>query len=327
MNTDFTFTVNSTALDEHYQPADNTRATTNFANLARGENRQHNLRNAFKMIDNRFNRLAHWDNAEAKRYSVELEIVSVEMNIQNSMQTFPSIEMLKTNIVDHQSGLRIDGVVGNNFSSYIRDYDFSILLSAHNKGKSSFTVPENFGELHGRLFKSFLNSPAYKAYFIKKPVICLSVAETKTYQRTGNQHPILGIEYQPNASSLTEQYFRKMDLQVRYFMPENAVAPLAFYFMGDLLNDYTNLELISTISTMETFQKIYRPEIYNANTVASDIYKPDLKHVDYSLTHILYDRDERSRLGIAQGKFAEEFFIKPHKKLLEQLDTQPACFA
>ena len=327
MSTDFTFTINSTELNEHYQPTNNTRATTNFANLARGQSRQQNLRNALKMIDNRFNRLAHWDNPQGNRYSLELEIISIEMNIQNSTQTFPSIEMLKTNIIDHQTGQRIEGIVGNNFSSYIRDYDFSILLSAHNKDKPSFSVPENFGDLHGQLFQSFLNSSAYKAQFIKTPVICLSVAETKTYQRTGNQHPILGIEYQPNASSLTEQYFRKMGLKVRYFMPDNAVAPLAFYFMGDLLNDYTNLELISTISTMETFQKIYRPEIYNANTVAGDIYQPDLQHVDYSLTHILYDRDERSRLGIEQGKFAEQHFIKPHKKLFEKLNSEQACLA
>ena len=59
-----------------------------------------------------------------------------------------------------------------------------------------------------------------------------------------------------------------MGLQVRYFMPPDSVAPFAFYFSGDLLNDYSNLELISTISTMETFQKIYRPEIYNANAAA-----------------------------------------------------------
>lgn len=41
-------------------------------------------------------------------------------------------------------------------------------------------------------------------------------------------------------------------------MPENSVAPFAFFYTGDLLNDYSNLELIATISTMETFQKIYR---------------------------------------------------------------------
>ena len=51
-------------------------------------------------------------------------------------------------------------------------------------------------------------------------------------------------------------------------MPPGSVALLAFYFSGDLLADYSNLELISTISTMDAFQKIYRPEIYNANSVA-----------------------------------------------------------
>lgn len=59
MNKDFTFTIKSTCLDENYQPSDNTRITTNFANLARGNSRQANLRNALNMIDNSFNALAH----------------------------------------------------------------------------------------------------------------------------------------------------------------------------------------------------------------------------------------------------------------------------
>lgn len=318
MNKDFTFTIKSTSLDEQYQPSDNTRATTNFANLARGDNRERNLRNALTMIDNRFNDLAYWDNAKGDRYSVELEIISVDMNIEGSHQAFPSIEVLKTNIVDHKMNERIEGIVGNNFSSYVRDYDFSILLSAHNRNQPSFTVPDNFGELHGNLFQSFVNSAVYKAHFNKLPVICLSVAQTKTYQRIENKHPVLGVEYQPNTSSLTEQYFKKMGLKVRYFMPPNSAAPLSFYFVGDLLNDYTNLELISTISTMETFQKIYRPEIYNANVAAGKTYQPNLKNLDYSQTHIIYDREERSQLGIAQGKFAEEHFIKPHHAVLKR---------
>jgi hypothetical protein len=40
----------------------------------------------------------------------------------------------------------------------------------------------------------------------------------------------------------------RFQYKVRYFMPPNSVAPLAFYFTGDLLSDYTNLELISTLS-------------------------------------------------------------------------------
>lgn len=318
MSNDFTFTLNSTSFDENYLPADNTRLTTNFANLARGSSRQENLRNTIRMINNRFNAIANWDNPESDRYSVELEIISVDMMVNGSTEVFPSIEILKTHILDHKTGKRIEGIVGNNFSSYVRDYDFSVLLLDHNKDKPSFTIPDNFGELHGKLFQYFINSDSYKSNFSKPPVICLSVSDSKVYHRTENQHPILGVEYQPNETSLTEQYFKKMGLQVRYFMPPNSVAPFAFYFFGDLLNDYTHLELISTISTMETFQKIYRPEIYNANAVAGKSYQPNLKNPDHSCTQIVYDREERTQLAIEQGKYAEEHFIKPYHNLLEQ---------
>ncbi len=318
MNTEFAFEIKSVKFDENYRPSDNTRITTNFANLARGERREENLRNALKMVNNRFNALANWDNPQGDRYSVELNIISVDMAIEGNEQRFPSIEVLKTNIVDHKTNQRIDGIVGNNFSSYIRDYDFSVVLREHNKNQQQFSIPDNFGEMHGKLFQCFVNSTTYKKHFDKPPVICLSVSDNKTYYRTENQHPVLGFEYQPNESSLTEQYFKKMGLNVRYFMPPNSVAPLAFYFVGDLLNDYTNLELIGTISTMETFQKIYRPEIYNANAVAGQCYQPKLKNQDHSLTQIVYDREERSRLAVEQGKFAQEYFIKPYQTLLEQ---------
>ena len=308
MNNNFTFTIKSSVFDENYNPSENTRITTNFANLARGKNRQENLRNALVMMDNRFNSLAHWDNPKGDRYSVELEIISVEMNInvENNRDAFPVIEILKTSIVDKKTDERIEGIVGNNFSSYVRDYDFSVLLSEHNKNNPVFTIPENFGELHGNIFKCFLQSEAYKANFSKSPVICLSVSSKNTYVRTGNRHPVLGIEYQQDEYSLTDKYFSKMGLHARYFMPENSVAPLAFYFTGDLLRDYTNLELISTISTMETFQKIYRPEIYNANSPAGIEYQPSLSHRDYSLTQIVYDREEPSHLAIEKGQFTEK---------------------
>jgi len=318
MNREFGFTIKSICFDENYQPSDKTRITTNFANLARGNRRQENLRDTLRMIDNRFNALAHWDNPNGDRYSIQLEIVSVDIDIEGNGHTFPTIEILKTNILDHKANKRIEGVVGNNFSSYVRDYDFSVLLLDHNKDQASFSVPDNFGDLHGKIFKYFVSSQHYKDNFSKLPVICLSVSDNKIYRRTENQHPVLGFEYQPNEPSLTESYFKKMGLQVRYFMPPNSAAPLAFYFFGDLLNDYTNLELASTISTMETFQKIYRPEIYNANTVAGHCYQPSLKNQDHSLTRIDYDREERSQLAVKQGKFTEENFIRPYQSLLEQ---------
>ena len=320
MNKEFDFNIKSIRFDEDYQPSENTRITTNFANLARGANRQENLRNALKMIDNRFNALAHWDNPKGDRYSVEIEIISVEMKLNGggNQNAFPLIEILKTNIIDRVTNERIEGIVGNNFSSYVRDYDFSVVLPEHNRNQAAFSIPAGFGDLHGNLFKYFVNSESYKEHFNKAPVICLSASSSKTYLRTGNQHPVLGVEYLQNEFSSTDQYFEKMGLQVRYFMPANSVAPLAFYFSGDLLRDYTDLELISTISTMETFQKIYRPEIYNANSAAGASYQPSLKHSDYSLTQIVYDREERSRMAVEQGKFAEEHFIKPYKTILEQ---------
>lgn len=326
MSNEFAFSINSLSFDEHYQPSDNTRLTTNFANLARGNSRQQNLRNTLRMIDNRFNALAHWDNPKGDRYRVELDIISVEMKVDEKRNegALPLIEILKTTIVDQHTNERIDGIVGNNFSSYVRDYDFSVLLLGHNKDKPTFTTPDGFGELHGKLFKCFVNSSVYKAHFNKLPVICLSVSSSKTYHRTENLHPVLGVEYQQDEYSLTDEYFNKMGLKVRYFMPPNSVAPLAFYFAGDLLGDYTNLELISTISTMDTFQKIYRPEIYNANSAAGKAYQPSLQHQDYSLTRIVYDREERSRLAIEQGRFVEEHFIKPYHALLQQWSARYA---
>ncbi|RRN77596.1 DUF1852 domain-containing protein [Pseudoxanthomonas sp. SGD-10] len=317
---DFVFTLKSTRLDENYQPSNQTRLTTNFANLARGANRQQNLRNALTMINNRFNSLAHLDNPKADRYLVELEIITVTMSIDdtNGINNLPLIEVLKTNIFDRKTNSHIEGVAGNNFSSYVRDYDFSVLLIEYNKNKSSFTVPENFGDLHGKLYKCFVNSATYKEHFKMSPIICLSVSSNKTYTRTEYQHPVLGFEYLQDEYSLTDQYFSKMGLKVRFFMPPNSVAPMAFYHSGDLLADYTDLGLISSISTMETFQKIYRPEIYNANSVAGKIYQPSLKHGDYSLTRVVYDREERSRLAVEQGKYAEEHFIKPYQDIFEQ---------
>lgn len=326
MCTDFTYGIQTIVFDENYVPSSSTRLTTNFANLARGESRQENLRKAIKMIDNHFNARANWDNPNSNRYSVELEIVHIDVDVEGKGETFPTMEILKTYIVDHETNQRIEGIVGNNFSSYVRDYDFSVVLLEHNKNKSGFSAPEGYGDLHGKLFQSFIKSDVYRQNFKKLPVMCLSVSDNKTYHRTVNIHPVLGVEYVPNEPSLTENYFKKMGMKVRYFMPPNSVAPYAFYFFGDLLNDYTNLELISTLSTMESFQKIYRPEIYNANAYAGEFYKPSLKNNDYSLTQVVYDRAERSRLAVEQGKWAEENFIKPYQNLLEEwADNYAAC--
>ena len=320
MSNELTFRITSTRFDEHYSPSENSRATTNFANLARGEHRQQNLRKTLAMINHRFNDLARRDNPTGDRYTVELEIISADLQFRtdDADHRFPLIEVLDIRIVDHRTGHRLPGIVGNNFSSYVRDYDFSVRLPAVNENSSEFTVPGDFGDLHGKLFQHFLDSQAYRERFEAAPVICISVSTSRTYRRTGNHHPTLGVEYQQDDYSLTDEYFHKMGLRVRYFMPEGSVAPLAFYFRGDLLNDYSDLQLIGTISVMETFQKIYRPEIYNAHSRATPVYRPTLDQLDYSPTPIIYDRVERGELAKKQGTYTEERFIKPHRELLDQ---------
>ncbi len=325
MTNDCAFSISTTRFDETYSPSPHSRNTTNFANLARGENREQNLRNALAMINNRFNDLVRGDNPRGDRYAVELDIVSVDLQIAaaGDDSAFPLIEILDVLILDAQTGARIDGIVGNNFSSYIRDYDFSVLLPEHAAKASGQGIPSDFGELHGRLFTRFLESDAYQERFPQPPVICISVSTSRTYRRLVNEHPVLGVEYgQDGEHSLTDQYFGKMGLKVRYFMPRGAVAPLAFYHRGDLLDDYAPLALAGTISTMETFQKIYRPEIYNANTAAADVYQPSLDHGDYSQTQVFYDRVERNQLALTQGQFVAESLIRPYGAVLEQWAAQ-----
>ncbi|MDR6691565.1 hypothetical protein J2X55_002488 [Microbacterium sp. 1154] len=319
MANDITFRISTTRFDEDYAPSSSSRITTNFANLARGEHRQQNLRNALAMIDRRFNELADADNPSGDRYRVELDIVSAELRFddEGDDREFPLLEVLDVHIVDTQTGERHQGIVGNNFSSYLRDYDFSVLLPSVNDGATAFTLPEDFGILHGKLFQHFLDSEAYRERYTQSPVVCISVSTSRTYHRTGVVHPVLGHEYAQDSFSLTDEYFGKMGLQVRYFMPRGSVAPLALYFRGDLLADYTDLQLAGTIATMETFQKIYRPEIYNAHEPAADVYRPTLAHEDFTRTNIAYDREERSRLGITQGRYTEEHFVKPHRAVLD----------
>ena len=311
------FQISKIHFNEDYHPSENTRLTTNFANLARGEARAENLRKTLNMINQKFNARANWDNADGNRYSVQLEIVSADIAVAGSDILHPCIEVLQSTILDHKTGQQIAGIVGNSFSSFVRDYDFSVLLLKHNQEKKTFSVPAHFGDLHGKLFQHFVTSKAYQDNFKKTPIICLSVSENKKYTRTANYHPILGYEYQVNESSLTEQYFKKMGLNVRYFLPPQSAAPFAFYFFGDLLNDYTPLELISTLSVMETFQQIYRPEIYNANAVAGIEFQPSLSNSNYSLTQIEYDREERVHLSIKQGQFIEKSFVQPYQQLLQ----------
>lgn len=321
---EITFSLSRTAFTEDYSPSDSSRATTNFANLAKGERRKANLQRTLRMMNNRLNALADWDNAAADRYALELDIISVSMSLGETgpINALPLIEFLDTRVIDRKKNIRINGMTGNSFSSYIRDYDFSLLLPQHLAQNPQVPEPEGFGILHGNLFKHFLSSDIYAQTFAKQPVICLSASTSRSYQVNGNQHPILGLEYEQDAPSRTDLYFAKMGCKVRFFMPKGSVAPLAFYFSGALLEDYSPLELISAIATMESFQRIYRPEIYNANACASALYRPSLRHQDYSLTQVVYDRQERSQLAREQALFTQKHLIEPYGEQLQAWSAQ-----
>ena len=175
-------------------------------------------------------------------------------------------------------------------------------------------MPERFGDLHGKLFDYVLNSPAYREQF-NKPRWFVSVSTTKTYTQTANCHPILGTEYVQDAYSLTDEYFSKMGLSVRYFMPPKSVAPFLFYFKGDLLNDYTNLELISALALMKR-SKIYRPEIYNANSVAGQKLSAQFKS-----SRLFTGQISMTVKNAASWRFnkvnTQKPFIKPYQTLLQ----------
>lgn len=280
-------------------------------------NREENLRNTLIMMNNRFNSLAHWDNPHNDRYAVELDIISVEMNIAQDSASFPVIEILQTHIVDKKSGERHAGIVGNNFSSYVRDYDFSVLLLEHNKDQSRFSVPENFGELHGNIFKDFVQSSAWRANFSKAPVICLSVSSKDVYHRTGNEHPVLGIEYAQEGVSLTERYFSKWVCRYAILcQKQRRAVGLLFYRRSAqrLHQPGTDRHHQHDGDVSENIS----PGDLQCQLPGGQYYQPNLSHLDHSLTKIVYDREERSLLAIEQGKFTQQHFINPHKTLLEQ---------
>ena len=319
MRNDCTFSISTTRFGEDYTPSTNSRRTTNFANLARGEDGRQNLRNAVTMMNTRINEVVHWDNPRGDRYALELDIISVDLQLVSvgADAAFPVIEILDVGIVDTTTGTRTEGIVGNNFSSYIRDHDFVVQLPKHR----ATGIPNDFGDVHGQVFQRFVDSPEYRERFSQPPVICISVSTSSTYRRLTNHHPVLGFEYGAEDTSITDQYFGKMGLGVRYFMPKGSVAPLAFYHCGDLLNDYSVLALAGTIATMETFQKIYRPEIYNANTAASEVYQPSLDNENYSLPQVSYDRVERNRLATTQAEFADVNLMQPYGSVLKRWAT------
>ena len=114
---------------------------------------------------------------------------------------------------------------------------------------------------------------------------------------------------------MTDDYFGKMGLRVRYFMPAGSSAPLAFYFRGDLLNDYSHLQLIGTISTMETFQKILstrdlQRERCRRRHLSTEHWKGDDFYAD---TDHLRSRRSAASSQSRREDTRQEHFVNPHR--------------
>ena len=208
------------------------------------------------MINRRFNDLAHWDNVTGDHYQVELEIVSAHLEIAGTKDSFPAIEILKPLSLTPRPS-------SESMASWVTVFlpmcaIMTLVYGCWRITKTSHRLacPSGLGICMVSCLSMCWTRLPIVSNLTNPRWICLSVSTTKTYTQTANCHPILGTEYVQDAYSLTDEYFSKMGLSVRYFMPPKSVAPFAFYFKGDLLNDYTNLELISTISTMETFQNL-----------------------------------------------------------------------
>ena len=125
---DLTFSIHTTPFDEDYTPAASTRATTNFANLARGTDRRENLRAALAMIDGRLNDLAPCDNPERDRYTARIEIVSIDVHFtadDGADVDFPLMEMLKLfTEKDAEAvilGTRVPNDAASNFGCIVSD--------------------------------------------------------------------------------------------------------------------------------------------------------------------------------------------------------------
>src|SRR5690606_8947993 len=82
MNKEFACSIKCIRFVVNYRLLDSIRRTINLAKLARGENRQENLRNTRAMINSRFIDLAHWDCLQADRYSFLVQGTSVAMDIE-----------------------------------------------------------------------------------------------------------------------------------------------------------------------------------------------------------------------------------------------------
>ena len=314
------FEVTKRPFNVDYVPAQHSRQTTNFVNLARDETtRQQNLSILFDEIGSRYKKFNGPD-ASCEDF-LHLEIVTVSTRFEGSTSSpFPIAEFLQAIFENRHTGERRSGPTGFNFSSYIRDYDFNILLPRLLESGLEDSM-NTFGTLHGILYQMMFSDFWVKGIIDTPCIFVLSVSANKTYQAQQVTHPVLGRQFQVlGPPSLTDRYFAKMGLEVSYFQPARAQAPLAFYHRHDDLLRRQGSDLAALIAVMETFQRIYRPEIYASRIPAGEVFTPSLNNDNFVPSRIHYDRVERDqKLARQQANLVWNDFLQPHALQIAQL--------
>lgn len=317
MGINFTFKI--TPYNESYVMEKQTRATTNFANFAREPSRNRERIKAFlRLVNIDLNRLLCA--SETGPYEINLEIISIFIHFDQDLSGIGILltETMRASVVDCNTNEVTPGPTGLNFSSYLRDYDFRIVLPQLIKRQATQQEWSSFGKLHGILTRLQFGDHG----LISAPLtIALSIAQKHSYRATDHLHPVIGREYSCESLSLTDRYFAQMGLCVHFYRPENLPAPLAIYNTRPLMNE-NNIFLAALIAVMANFQRIYRPEIYLSRVPFAshpgEVSQASLANQDYHQPDLIYDRDEREQLSDQQAHFIEETLVKPYGSMLSQ---------
>ncbi len=116
-------------------------------------------------------------------------------------------EVMRAYVKDCRDGSIQRGPTGMNFSSYLRDYDFRIVLPPLLERHTPLQEMENFGLLHGLLSRLQFGPQG----LIPDPLaVAISISQNCDYVATENVHVLLGRKYTSSRASLTDHYFAQM---------------------------------------------------------------------------------------------------------------------
>lgn len=315
--------LTSTPFDADYVPATHSRLTTNFANLSKDtQGRGERIAAAIACMERHLHAAVNEPATTGLRLS--LEILTVWIRFPDGANAwFPMTETLRGKVYDQRDGGLHGELTGFNYSSYVRDYDFNIVLPRIRSGTATQEERDSFGVLHGLLYRLQFRRLHPAGVFLEPLVVAISVSNGRTYRRGASVNPILGMSYVPvHGESLTTRYFSRMGLHALYAMPPGSRAPLAIYHERGDLTTRDRLSLAALVAVMDTFERIYRPEIYCARTPAGEVFTPDLGNRDHDPPPAAYDRVERdTTLGQRQAEFARDAFLVPNAAAIRRLMT------